>query len=262
MSSESIGTHFLTDKTWVEYAIQTITDHGSSYRFYIHESSEPVEIGGGPYGNQTIYPLEIEPGDVDFLVSSINRLDRLVDLDFERTWDQLSASSRFFLDSIIDIEGNPLGIVTTNGDPSQRWFEILLDGSRLIDQPYRRYAFLHEFGHSLGLEHPFDDADGDSIGGKNPWTSSIFPEDTVMAYRNPLSGKWPQWFSPNDVRALVDIWGLENDQHGTYLFSKHDRSTPDDWRPRTAKLYTPRSFYSEDFYQVNRILSVANLMMN
>ena len=95
-----------------------------------------------------------------------------------------------------------------------------MDGGRLVDEAYRRYAFLHEYGHTLGLEHPFDHLDGDSAGGRNPWTSSIFPEDTVMAYRDPLSGQWPQWFSHSVIRALIDVWGLEDDQRGTYRLSR------------------------------------------
>ena len=40
-----------------------------------------------------------------------------------------------------------------------------------------------------------------------------------MAYRTPLSGEWPQWFSASDIRALVETWGLENDQRGSYEIS-------------------------------------------
>ena len=226
MATKFVDTRFLIDSDWVGFAAQAIADHGSKYFFYIHTSSDPVEIGGGPYGRQTIYPLEILTRDEEFLVSSIKRLDSFLDLSFERTWGQSTAASRFFLDSVMDIDGNPLGVVTTNAELNQRWFEIVLDGSRLVDEAYRRYAFLHEFGHSLGLEHPFDDEDGDSVGGTNPWTSSFFPEDTVMAYRNPRSGEWPQWFSASDIRALVETWGLENDQCGSYHFSRIETGQP------------------------------------
>ena len=30
-----------------------------------------------------------------------------------------------------------------------------------------------------------------------------------MAYRNPLFGKWPPFFTDNDLNALVQIWGAE-----------------------------------------------------
>ena len=219
MPQELIDSNVLIDSVWTSYARQSIQDYQGKYFYYIHTSSEPVEIGGGPFGRQTIHPLAITPADEEFLVSSIERLDSLIDLDFERTWLPSEAASRYFLDSQIDVEGNPLGLAVMNSDQDTRWFEILLDGRRLVDLDYRRYASLHEYAHTLGLEHPFDDADGDSAGGTNPWTSNIFPEDTVMAYRRPLLGQWPQWFSASDINALVVTWGLEDDQRGSYQFS-------------------------------------------
>ena len=41
-----------------------------------------------------------------------------------------------------------------------------------------------------------------------------------MAYQNPSTGAWPQWFSASDIRALVETWGLENDERGIYQFSR------------------------------------------
>ena len=154
MSKELIETKALIDDAWVNYALQTIEDNGSSYSYYIHTIAETIEIGGGTYGRQNIYPLELSNTDEEFLISSIERLDSLIDLDFERVYDQSLAASRLYLDSKIEVDGNPLGMVLANGDENQRWFEIILDGSRLNDQSYRRYAYLHEYGHTLGLEHP------------------------------------------------------------------------------------------------------------
>jgi RTX toxins and related Ca2+-binding proteins len=77
------------------------------------------------------------------------------------------------------------------------------------NQDYRQYVNLHEWGHALGLEHPFEAGDGDVYAGNvNPWTSA-YPEETVMAYRDPLSGDWPDFFTPNDLNALIAIWGPE-----------------------------------------------------
>ena len=219
MTNALIQSKILIDNDWVRFARQSLEAYGAKYLYYLHAISEPIQIGGGPYGSQVIYPLSISSGDEEFLVSTIEKLDSLIDLDFERVFHHSEAVSRYFIDSIIDIGGNTLGITTTNGYQDRQWFEILLDGTKLVDLAYRRYASLHEYGHTLGLEHPFADGDGDSAGGTNPWTSNFYPEDTVMAYRNPLSGEWPQWFSPSDIRALVETWGLEDDQRGSYQLS-------------------------------------------
>ena len=220
MGIDFIKSEYLINAAWLDFAREAISDYDFMYRYYVHETPGLVDIGGGPYGSQSINTLELSTSDVEFLVSSIERLDSLIDLDFERTWNQSAAVSRYFLDTKIDIEGHPLGITTTNIADNQLWFEIILDGTRLIDDAYRGYAVLHEYAHTLGLEHPFDDADGDSFGGTNPWSSNIFPEDTVMAYRSPSTGQWPQWFSASDINALVEAWGLEDDSHGSYYFSR------------------------------------------
>ena len=216
MGKKLMDINALIDNDWVDFSRQTITGSGSKYRYYIHVKSDSIEIGGGPYGKQTIYPMAMTEADDIFLDSSIARLDSLIDLDFERTWNSSESCSLLFLDSKFEIGGSVLGVAVTNIEKHRQWFEIVLDGSALVDEEYRRYVYLHEYGHTLGLEHPFEESDGDSEGGNNPWTSSIFPEDTVMAYRNPLNQKWPHWFSDNDIRALVKIWGLEDDQSGSY----------------------------------------------
>ena len=51
--------------------------------------------------------MQISASDEEFLVSSIERLDSLIDLDFERTFRASAAVSRYFMDSKIAVDGNP-----------------------------------------------------------------------------------------------------------------------------------------------------------
>ena len=65
-----------------------------------------------------------------------------------------------------------------------------------------RNIYLHELGHFLGLEHPWDKDDGDWA--VNNW--SDFHESTRMGYNEHLDGGF-SWFSDLDIEALEYIWG-------------------------------------------------------
>jgi hypothetical protein len=65
--------------------------------------------------------------------------------------------------------------------------------------------FIHELGHLLGLEHPWDMKDGDT---DQAITSSDQPHThTLMGYSN--TGK-EGWFTDIDLAALKSIWGNSN----------------------------------------------------
>ena len=71
--------------------------------------------------------------------------------------------------------------------------------------------FIHELGHLLGLEHPWDQEDGD-------WavlSSEDRTIDTVMGYEdNDESGEVMKWFQEVDAKALEEIWGTADSPAG------------------------------------------------
>ena len=177
--------------------------------YYLHAPGGAVTVSGGGFGEQEIQSIAIPGPDQDYFNAMVRRLDSIIDLDFTQVDNPLSADVDLYYDTEIDLGGGgiTLGLATTSGVGG---WELYLNYPALDnDEPYRRYALIHEFGHSLGLEHPFEARDGDVFNGStDPW-SSAHPEDTVMAYRSPRSESWPEFFSDNDLNALIEVWGAE-----------------------------------------------------
>ncbi len=177
---------------------------------YLHTPGGAVTVGGGSFGSQTISSLPISAADQQFLQDIVLFLDQRLDAEFRFASDKEVSDIQLYYDSEIDLGGDTLGLATTNTQAGRDWWELFINTPAFgNDLNYLRYSLIHELGHALGLEHPFDNTDGDVVDGiTDPWTSA-YPEDTVMAYRSPSTGSWPNAYTVNDLEALVSIWGAE-----------------------------------------------------
>ena len=179
---------------------------------YLHNSAGVTAVSGGLYGPQNIEALAWDDNDIDFAKSFINELDRRLDIDLSLTVDTPTSDINIYLDKDIDL-GNgqqTLGLAVTNYSEETGYFwEIFLDKDDFADQRYFRYGLIHEIAHTLGMEHPFSDTDGDLFGDNNDAWASTYPEETIMSYRSPLGDTWPNSLSDNDWNALESYWGKQ-----------------------------------------------------
>ena len=204
------------------------------FDIYLQRDPGVVAVSGGGFGAQAIQALAMDDQFLDYFFHSVEDLDQHIALDFRFVDSPQEADLRIYFDTFIEIPGSSgetLGLALPNQLQGQNSFwEIILNRPAFgSDENYLRYAALHEFGHTLGMEHPFDQSDGDVFGSSSPWAgNSAFPSETVMAYRSPKFGEWSNNFTDNDLRALEAIWGSEEDfdslTDGGLFVHHHERS--------------------------------------
>ena len=212
-STDPVPTNALIDRSTSQFSQQLVRRNGVM-DLYLHAPGGEVQVSAGGLASQTIQSVAIPSQDQDYIRSIVSRLDLIIDLDFAFVGNASEADTAFYYDQKIEIggEGKTLGLAMTG---SAGW-ELFVNYPELVaNTDYRQYVNLHEWGHSLGLEHPFEAGDGDTYNGNSdPW-SSAYPEQTVMAYRAPQSGNWPDFFTTSDISALIEIWGAEKQRLGS-----------------------------------------------
>ena len=164
---------------------------------YTLDIGGPVKVASDPFYNE----------EVSLGRSLIRKVDSYIGLDFFQVGKRENADLIILAVCVPNTDLD--GIVTESFDGTQYIMTLNGCNSPFSDRNPPETLFLHEFGHALGLEHPFDNTDGDCIGSTDPWSNgSAHTGHTLMAYRNP-PGKVKTFFTELDIAALQAIWGTD-----------------------------------------------------
>ena len=196
-------------------------DDSENVRIYIHDESADTYIGGGSVGPQWISTMAIDDERYSWILNAFQKLDQQLDLDFVESNTPNGSQINIYFDTEIEVggSGTTLGLALSNEGRRRSWWEIVINAPVLAnDQDYLDFAIVHELGHVMGLEHPFDSSDGDVAGERfgDPDAS-----ETTMSYTKPDEG-WPDFYSDADLTAMAAIWGLEDDRGEDWLIKDRD----------------------------------------
>ena len=203
--SNTLNTEGLLQRSWINEAKQFL--RGRQNLFYYFNKSTNRIVFRHEGQNYALNPRRITEADAREAQKLLYRLDQLISLDFRRTYYKSNADLLVYL--ICEPDAHYGEVID---DPSGTKQIMFLNECAEVAGKHNRmdYKFLHEMGHVLGLEHPFDGDDGDCI-----FTTAKFSSDsahlgqTLMAYREPPFGTIPGFYTSLDIRALIEAWGPE-----------------------------------------------------
>ena len=170
-------------------------------RYYISQGDEQID----GTNSRSRFP---ESWQSEYMVDNTQQISSIINLSFERVYTRNSADYRFYISPVPQqdsVSGRDL-IISHQSGMGAPWHEepnANLVNHNSYERKTQKNIFLHELGHILGLEHPWDSEDGDFA--VNAWSDSH--ESTRMGYNEHLDGHH-EWYSDADVKALQSIWGI------------------------------------------------------
>ena len=131
----------------------------------------------------------------NFIIDMLSYAENLIDVDFKLVKRQKHAELKFYETPVVADNPDYLGLAVPYYSPTGNKWNIYVKS--YTGTYSKKWVYLHEFGHFLGMEHPHDADDGDV------WEYQT-TNDTVMSYNYSQSYSWSLRVA--DVDTITGMW--------------------------------------------------------
>ena len=190
-------------------------------KIYISQGGDDI-VHNRTSGEELSKSLTPEAWQLAYMRDNMAKLEKYIDIDFQEVSSKAESDVMFVIhpvpnkDSVSsfgEFKGSTLMMSHSGGLASPLHLET--DPTKVVHTDQSKATqietFLHELGHLIGLEHPWDMKDGDND--QAVLTSDDLHTATQMGYGGQaLNGEYTRsgdegWYYDIDMAALISIWG-------------------------------------------------------
>ena len=190
-------------------------------KIYISQGGDDI-VHNRNSGEELSKSLTPEAWQLAYMRDNMAKLEKYIDIDFQEVSAKAESDVMFGIhpvpnkDSVSsfgEFKGSTLMMSHPGGLASPLHLEtdptkvVHTDSSKAIQTD----VFLHELGHLIGLEHPWDMKEGDNdqavLTFDDPHTATLMGNDGYRALNGEYLTGSEGWFYDIDMAALISIWG-------------------------------------------------------